>query len=328
MKAIEITSFGGPEVLRSIEREHPKCHGGQVLLKVEAAGINRPDLMQRKGLYPPPAGASDIPGLEVAGVVVEASPDVSRYSPGDRVSALLTGGGYATHCIAEEALCLPIPNGLTSVEAAALPEALFTVWANLVQYGQLSAGEHCLIHGGSGGIGTMAIQLARQIGAVVYTTAGTDEKCEYCQDLGAEVTINYRTVDFVEAIKLITTDFGRTGVDVILDMVGGDYLQRNLTCLANNGRLLQIAMQNGSKTTIDLSPVLLKSLTLRGSVMRPRTVSEKAAIARQLEMIVWPWLEQGRIKVVIDSVFPLERADKAHERMEQNLHKGKIVLLT
>lgn len=326
MLAVTISKPGGPEVLVASDYSKPVCKKGQVLIEVEAAGVNRPDLMQRKGLYPPPPGASEIPGLEIAGTVIDSHASVDAPVVGDKVCALVTGGGYAQYCCADAELCLPVPDGLSMTDAAGLPEVLFTVWSNLVDQGHLSSGEHCLIHGGSGGIGSMAIQLAKSFGAIVYVTAGSDEKCRFCLGLGADYAINYQTEDFVDVILRATSDRAKSGVDLILDSIGGDYLQRNLKCLARNGRLLQIAMQKGPKTSINLLPVLLNSLTIKGSVLRPKSVEEKHSIAKNLLKHVWPLLEQGRIKVIIDRVFPLADAGKAHQYMEQGRHQGKIIL--
>ncbi|MCH9697666.1 MAG: NAD(P)H-quinone oxidoreductase [Gammaproteobacteria bacterium] len=328
MLAVTITQPGGPDVLVASEYSKPVCKKGQVLIEIEAAGLNRPDLMQRKGLYPPPPGASEIPGLEVSGTVIDSHDSVQTPAIGDKVCALVTGGGYAQYCCADAVLCLPVPEGLSMTEAAGLPEVLFTVWSNLVDQGQLVPGDSCLIHGGSGGIGSMAIQLAKNLGATVFTTAGSDEKCQFCLELGADFVINYQTEDFVDVIVQATSDQAQTGVNLILDNVGGDYLQRNLKCLARNGRLLQIAMQNGPKTSINLLPVLLNALTIKGSVLRPKSVDDKYCIAKNLLKHVWPLLEQGKIKVFIDRTFPLADAGKAHRYMEQGRHQGKIILKT
>lgn len=320
MKAVEIAGFGGPEVLRLCERPLPELDADEVLIKVEAAGVNRPDVMQRLGLYPPPPGASDIPGLEVSGKIVGLGDSVSGWALGDAVCALVTGGGYAGYCKASAPLCLPIPCGLDFVQAAALPETFFTVWSNVFERGRLKPGESFLVHGGSSGIGTTAIQLARAFHAKVYATCGSPLKCKACEKLGA-VAINYRQTDFVDFIKTQTD-----GMDVILDMVGGDYLQRNLSCLKLEGRLLQIGLQNGSKTTVNLAPILLKRLTLSGSTLRSRSVEEKACIASSLKSKVWPLLESGEVKPLIDRVFPLHEAASAHRLMESGQHIGKIVL--
>jgi putative PIG3 family NAD(P)H quinone oxidoreductase len=326
MTAIAITQPGGPEVLRPCRRPIPNPGPGEVRVRVAAAGVNRPDLMQRQGLYPPPPGASDIPGLEIAGTVAATGAGVTAWRPGDLVCALVTGGGYAEYCLAEESLCLPLPRGLDCVQAAALPETFFTVWANLFdgQPGRLRPGERLLVHGGGGGIGVAAIQLARAFGAKVYATAGSEEKCRFCASLGA-TAINYREQDFVEAVK---ADTAGQGVDVVLDIVGGDYLQRNLACLAVGGRLAQIAFQNGPKTQINLAPLLLKRLTLTGSTLRPRSVADKAAIARALRERVWPLLESGQVRPIVHQTFALAEAAAAHRLLESGKPIGKLVLQT
>lgn len=323
MRVMEIAEPGGPEVLRPARRPLPAPGPEEVLIRVAAAGVNRPDVMQRKGLYPPPPGASDIPGLEVAGEVVAAASGVAEWKPGDHVCALLTGGGYAEYCLAHHLLCLPVPRGLSFTEAASLPETFFTVWSNLFDRARLQPSETLLVHGGASGIGVAAIQMARAWGATVYATAGTADKCRFCEGLGAKAAINYREEDFVERIRQLTDD---RGVDVILDMVGGDYLQRNLDSLAPDGRLVQIAVQQGPKTAINLLPILLKRLTLTGSTLRPRPVSFKAAIADKLRDKVWPALESGMIRPVLFRTFPLEQAADAHRLMEKSGHRGKIVL--
>lgn len=322
MWAVEIREPGGPEVLRPARQPKPVPAADEVLIRVAAAGVNRPDVMQRQGLYPPPPGASDIPGLEIAGEVVALGAESEGMALGDRVCALVTGGAYAEYCTAPATLCLPIPRGLSSIEAASLPEAFFTVWNNVFERGHLRAGERFLVHGGTSGIGVAAIQLAGRFGATVYATAGSDEKCRFCSELGAEA-INYRVQDFVAEIKDRT---GGLGVDLILDMVGGDYLQRNLSVLASDGRLVQIALQQGSKTTINLLPILLQRLTLTGSTLRPRPIAEKASIADALRTRVWPLLDCGRIKPFVYETFPLSRAGDAHRLMESSRHIGKIVL--
>ncbi|TAN53714.1 MAG: NAD(P)H-quinone oxidoreductase [Methylococcaceae bacterium] len=323
MQAVEITEPGGPEVLRLCRRPVPQPGAGEVLIKVAAAGVNRPDVMQRLGLYPPPPGATDIPGLEVAGEIVALGTNTAGLAVGDQICALVSGGGYAEYCLAPALLCLPIPNGLTLLQAAALPETFFTVWSNVFDRGRLQPHETLLVHGGAGGIGTTAIQLAAVWGASVYATAGSDAKCRVCKSLGAKAAINYREEDFVERIQALTQ--GR-GVDVILDSIGGDYLQRNLSCLAMDGRLLQIGVQNGPKTQINLLPIMLKRLTLTGSTLRPRSVKEKAVIADALQTKVWPVLASGRVKPLIHSTFPLADAADAHRLMEQSGHIGKLVL--
>jgi NADPH2:quinone reductase len=322
MNSMEIAAFGGPEMLRLCRRPKPVPAAGEVLIKVAAAGVNRPDAMQRRGHYPPPPGASDIPGLEIAGEVVALGEGVAEPKLGDRVCALVTGGGYAEYCLAAAPLCLPIPNGLDPIRAAALPETFFTVWTNVFERGRLQAGERFLVHGGGSGIGTTAIQLARALGASVFTTAGSPEKCRVCEELGA-VAINYREQDFVGAIKART---GGEGVDLILDIIGGDYLQRNLACLAVDGRLVQIAVQGGPKSEINLLPIMLKRLTITGSTLRSRSVAEKAAIAVALKSRVWPLLQAGQIRPVIHAVFSFDDAPQAHRLMESSQHIGKIVL--
>ena len=324
MRAIEIIKPGSPEVLVPTHRPMPELKHDEVLIKVAAAGINRPDCLQRQGLYPPPPGASDIPGLEVAGTVVALGSAVTEWQVGDLLCALVTGGGYAQFCTAPATNCLPVPKGLTLVEAAALPETFFTVWNNVFQRAQLKEGERFLVHGGSSGIGTVAIQLAQVFGARVFASAGSLTKCRACEKLGAERAINYHIEDFVEAVKALTDD---EGVDVILDMVGGDYLPRNLEALAVDGRLAQIAFLNGSKVEhMDFMPILLKRLTIIGSTLRARSVARKAMIAQELRERVWPLLEQRSIRPVIDSSYPLVDAAEAHSRMESSLHIGKIML--
>lgn len=323
MTAIEISEPGGPEVLVPGQRPVPAPGAGEVLIKVEAAGVNRPDVMQRQGMYPPPPGAPDIPGLEISGEVVVLGEDVSGIALGDKVCALVTGGGYAQYCVAATPLCLPIPAGLSAVEAAALPETFFTVWTNVFDRGRLQAGETFLIHGGSSGIGTTAIQLAKHFGATVYATAGSAEKCAACESLGAAAAINYREEDFVERIAELTD--GR-GVDLIVDMVAGEYFNRNLKCLAVEGRLVQIALQQGPKVSTSLLPIMAKRLTVTGSTLRPRTVEQKAVIAAALREKVWPALEQGSVKPVVHAQFPLERTSEAHALMDSSAHIGKIML--
>ncbi|HEX4113756.1 MAG TPA: NAD(P)H-quinone oxidoreductase [Stellaceae bacterium] len=323
MTAIEITQPGQPEVLKPATRPMPKPGQGEVLIEVAAAGVNRPDVMQRKGLYPPPPGASDIPGLEIAGRVVAAGAG-SRYKVGDAMTALVAGGGYAEYCAAPEPQCLPVPKGFSMEQAAALPETFFTVWHNLFERGQLAKGESVLIHGGSSGIGTAAIQLAREFGASpIFATAGNAEKCQACERLGATRAINYKNEDFAAVVKAAT---GNRGVDVVLDMVAGDYLQRNLDLLAMDGRLVIIAFLHGTKAEIDFSGVLRRRLTITGSGLRPRPVAEKGAIADGLRSHVWPLLDAGKVKPVIDKVYPLADAAAAHARMESSNHIGKIVL--
>jgi NADPH:quinone reductase len=323
MLAIEISTPGAAAVLQPVARAMPEAAAGQVLLQVHAAGVNRPDVFQRKGMYPPPPGASDIPGLEVAGTVSALGKGVDNLSIGDAVCALLSGGGYAQYCVAESSLCLKLPQGFSMLQGAALPETFFTVWSNVFDRGQLRPAETLLVHGGASGIGTTAIQLAQAFGAKVYTTAGSDEKCKFCLGIGADAAINYRDEDFAACIDTLT---GGKGVDVILDMIGGDYFPRNLKCLADDGRLLQIAVQNGPKTELNLLPVLLKRLTITGSTLRPRPVAFKAAIAEELRRQVWPLLAGGRIMPVIHATFPLEHAAQAHALMESGAHIGKIIL--
>ena len=323
MTAIEITEPGGPEVLRPVERPRPAPGVGELLIEVAAAGVNRPDVLQRQGGYPPPPGASDIPGLEVAGTVAALGPGAHGWQLGDPVCALVTGGGYAEYCVAPTAQCLPVPEGFDMVQAAALPETCFTVWTNVFQRGRLQAGERFLVHGGSSGIGTTAIQIAAARGARVFATAGTADKCAACERLGAERAINYRDEDFVAVIKELT---GGEGVDVILDMVGGDYIQRNIKALRTEGRIVFIAFLGGSKAEIDFLPLMLKRATITGSTLRPRSVEQKSVIADELRAEVWPLLDAGRIAPVIDSSYPLADAADAHRRMEGGEHIGKIVL--
>ncbi|WP_347987098.1 NAD(P)H-quinone oxidoreductase [Methylomonas sp. AM2-LC] len=301
----------------------PAPNDQQVLIKVAAAGVNRPDLLQRQGVYPPPTGASDILGLEIAGTVVEIGQQVSTLKPGDLICALVTGGGYAEYCVAEEACCLPIPKNFSFVQAAALPETFFTVWSNVFERGDIQSGESLLVHGGGSGIGTTAIQLAKAFGNPVYVTAGSEEKCHKCLALGANTAINYNDTDFVTTIHTLTA--GR-GVDIILDMIGGGYLPRNLKCLAEEGRLLQIAIQQGAKCELNLWSLMLKRLTITGSTLRTRDNLFKGYIAQQLQEKVWPFLNNDQIKPVIDTVFPLRDAEQAHAYMEKNQHFGKIIL--
>lgn len=324
MIAIEITRPGGPEVLAPVERPRPEPGAHEVLVKVIAAGVNRPDLMQRQGTYPPPPGASDIPGLEIAGTVEEVGAGVREWRAGDHLCALVSGGGYAEYCTAPAPQCLPIPAGLEPIAAAALPETCFTVWTNVFDRGRLIPGEWILVHGGSSGIGTTAIQLARAFGARVLTTAGSDEKCAACERLGAERAINYRTADFVEAVREAT---GGRGVDVVLDIVGGEYVRRNLSSLALDGRLIQIAMLGGRTAEIALTPILQRRLTMTGSTLRPRSVAEKGAIAASLRQHVWPLVESGAVKPIVYATFPLTGAADAHRVMESGEHIGKLVLV-
>jgi NADPH2:quinone reductase len=324
MSHIEMTAPGGPEVLRLTTGPVPSPQPDEVLIRVLAAGVNRPDVAQRSGSYPPPPGASPLLGLEVAGEVVGVGAWVSQYKPGDRVCALTNGGGYAEYCVAPEPQCLPWPHGFDALRAAALPETYFTVWANLFQAGRLTAGESALIHGGSSGIGVTAIQLAHEFGATVYATAGSDEKCAACVKLGAAAAINYRTHDFVAEIARLTD---KRGVDVVLDMVGAPYMQRNLRSLAIDGRLVLIAFLAGSKVeNFDFVTVMTKRLTITGSTMRPRSTAQKGAIAAALREKVWPVLEAGRCAPVIHATFPLAEAAAAHRLMESGVHIGKIML--
>jgi putative PIG3 family NAD(P)H quinone oxidoreductase len=324
MRCVEISSPGGPDVLRLAERPDPVPKAGEVLIAVDAAGVNRPDLMQRRGLYPPPPGASDIPGLEVAGTVAAVGPEVHGWREGDAVCALVAGGGYASRCVAPARQCLPIPRGLDGVAAAAIPETFFTVWTNVFERGRLRAGETALFHGGSGGIGTTAIQLASARGARVLATAGSDEKCRACEALGAWRGINYRSEDFVDVVRALTGD---RGVDLILDIIGGSYTARNLSALAVEGRLVQIGLQDGTASaTIDLWRIMSRRLTVTGSTLRARPVEEKGAIAAALQREVWPLLESGRVRPQVERTFPLAEAAAAHALMEASTHVGKIVL--
>ncbi len=324
MIAIEIAAPGGPEVLKQTIRPVPMPGAGEVLIEVAAAGINRPDIMQRQGAYPPPPGAPDIPGLEIAGKVVAIGLGVHHTKIGDQICALVAGGGYATYCAAPEPQCLPVPKGFSMVEAAALPETFFTVWHNVFERGGLKPGETVLIHGGSSGIGTTAIQLAKAFGAqAIFATAGSRDKCHACEKLGATRAIDYKHEDFVKVIKDATS--GR-GVDVILDMVGGDYIQRNISALAVDGRLVYIAFLRGAQNEINLMPLMLKRGWLTGSTLRARPVEQKGAIAAALRRQVWPLLDQGKIKPQIYRVFPLTEASEAHRLMESSAHIGKIVL--
>jgi len=325
MRAVEISKPGPPEVLRAVERKDPTPGAGEVRIRVAAAGVNRPDVLQRRGAYPPPPGASDLPGLEVAGEIDVLGSEVSEWHVGDRVCALLAGGGYATLCTAPAVQCLPIPRGIDFVAAAAMPETFFTVWTNVFDRGKLRAGESALFHGGSSGIGTTAIQLAVARGSRVLATAGSDEKCRACEQLGAERAINYRTEDFVEIVKQVTQ--GR-GVDLILDIVGGDYIARDLAALAVEGRLVVIGFMGGDTATIDFRRVLGRRLTITGSTLRPRSPAEKGEIATALRWEVWPLVEQGVVKPIVYRTFPLEEAAAAHRLMESSEHVGKIVLTT
>jgi NADPH2:quinone reductase len=323
MRAIEITQPGGPGVLAPCERPIPLLKPGEVLIRVLAAGVNRPDVFQRLGQYPVPPGASDLPGLEVAGEIVDGDLGASGFKKGDLVCALVQGGGYAEYCAAPLDQCLPVPKGLTPLEAAALPETFFTVWSNVFQRAALAEGESLLVQGGSSGIGTTAIQLATALGHRVFATAGSADKCRACEDLGAERAIEYKTEDFAAVVKELTNG---KGVDVVLDMVGGDYVAREISCLADDGRIVVIALLGGAKANVDLGQVLRRRLTITGSTLRPRPVAFKAQIARELRERVWPLLEAGRIKPVIYQTFPLEAAADAHTLMESSAHVGKIML--
>lgn len=323
MKLIHVTQPGGPEVLTVAEGPRPQPGTGELLIRVAAAGVNRPDILQRKGAYPPPAGASPILGLEVAGTVEECGPQSGDWKKGDPVCALLAGGGYAEYCVAPAPQCLPIPSGLSMEEAAGIPENYFTVWSNVFERGRLQPGETLLVHGGSSGIGTTAIQLAHTWGARVIATAGSDEKCRACRDFGAEGAINYNIQDFVAESRALT---GGRGVDVILDMVAGEYFARNLEALAPEGRIVQIATQKGEKVELSIRALMAKGATVTGSTLRPRSVAQKGAIAAALFREVWPWLESRKVQIRLDRVFNLAQADLAHQRMESSQHIGKIVL--
>ncbi|MGI3209615.1 NAD(P)H-quinone oxidoreductase [Roseovarius tibetensis] len=320
MQAVEITEAGGPDVLKPTTRERPVPRAGEVVIRLAYAGVNRPDALQRTGMYTPPPTASDLPGLEGAGEVAAIGEGVSEWAPGDQVCALLPGGGYAEYVATPATHCLPIPAGLGLKEAACLPETYFTVWSNVFMRGSLTGGERFLVHGGSSGIGTTAIQLAREFGARVFTTAGSAEKCNACTRLGAERAINYREEDFVEVIR------AEGGADLILDMVGGDYLPRNVKALADDGRLVQIAFLQGPKVELNFAQVMVRRLTITGSTLRPQGVLAKTRIAESLRANVWPLLEAGKVAPVMDSEFPLVDASAAHERLESSGHIGKIVL--
>ena len=326
MKAIAIVRPGAPEVLQLTERPDPVAGAGELLIRVTASGVNRPDVLQRKGAYPPPAGASDLPGLEVAGPIVGGDTSemaAAGFKPGDRVCALVAGGGYAQLCVAPAAQCLPAPNGLSDVEAASLPETFFTVWSNVFDRARLQPGETLLVQGGTSGIGVTAIQLAKAAGATVIVTAGSDQKCAACIALGADHAINYRTHDFAAEVKRLTEG---KGADVILDMVAGDYVAREVNCLAEDGRIVIIAVQGGVQSGFDAGLVLRRRLTITGSTLRPRPVAFKAQIARALRENVWPWIEAGRVRPVIYKTFEAADAAQAHALMESNQHVGKIVL--
>jgi len=323
MRAIEISKYGGPEVLQLADRPIPEAGKGEVLIRVHAAGINRPDVLQRMGFYPVPPGASDLPGLEVAGEIVSGDLTGTNFHVGDRVCALVQGGGYAEYCVAPAGQCLPLPEGLSMLEAASLPETFFTVWSNVFDRARLSDGESLLVQGGTSGIGVTAIQIASALGHRVFATAGTEEKCRATEQLGAERGINYKTEQFSAVIKDLT---GGKGVDVILDMVAGSYIPQEVDCLADDGRIAIIALLGGAKTDLDLAQVLRRRLTITGSTLRPRNIAFKAAVAQQLSQKVWPLLESRRVRPVIYKVFPLEQAGSAHAMMEQGEHIGKIVL--
>ncbi len=323
MRCVEISQAGPPDVLKLAQRPTPLPQAGEVLIEVAAAGINRPDCFQRAGFYPAPPGASDLPGLEVAGRVVALGEGAGGIAIGDEVCALVPGGGYADYCTAPAALCLPIPKGFSAVEAAALPETFFTVWSNVFDRGALQPGESFLVQGGSSGIGTTAIQLVKAFGHPVYATAGSPDKCAACEALGADRAINYKTEDFVAVLKEVT---GGRGVDVILDMVAGDYTPRELKALADDGRLVLIAFLGGAKSQVNMAEVMQRRLVITGSTLRPRSVAFKAAIAAQLRAKVWPLLDAGRIKPVIHATFPMAEAAAAHALMESSAHVGKIVL--
>lgn len=324
MRVVAISEPGGPEVLKLEERRVPTPYEGEVLIQVAAAGVNRPDVFQRKGAYPPPKGASDLPGLEVAGTVVKLGRGTSRYAVGDQVCALCPGGGYAEYVAVPEAHTLPVPDGMSMAQAAALPETFFTVWSNVFMRGGLMADEVFLIHGGSSGIGTTAIQIAKTRGAIVIATAGSDEKCAACTKLGADHVINYQTTDYVEEIKRITDG---NGANIILDMVGGDYIERNYKAAALDGRIVQIAFLNGAIAEVDFRLLMGKRLTHTGSTLRPQSDEAKARIAQELEREVWPLLNSGKIAPHMDANFPMSEASKAHVHMEAGNHIGKIVLL-
>ena len=323
MRAIEIIKPGAPEVLTPCDRPIPAAKAGEVLIKVHAAGVNRPDVLQRTGNYPVPPGASDIPGLEVAGEIVDGDLGGSGFAKGDMVCALVQGGGYAEYCAAPVAQCLPVPKGWSAVEAASLPETFFTVYSNVFERARLGDGETLLVQGGSSGIGVTAIQMATALGHRVFATAGTDEKCRACESLGADRGINYRSEDFVEIVKSLT---GGKGVNVIIDMVAGDYVNREINCLADDGRLVVIALLGGSKGEVNFGEIMRRRLTITGSTLRPRPVAFKQDIAQKLRQRIWPLLESGKIKPVIFKTFPLEQAAQAHALMESSTHVGKIML--
>lgn len=323
MTCVEISTPGGPEVLKPATRPTPKPADGEVLIQVAAAGVNRPDVLQRKGMYNPPPGTTDLPGLEIAGTVAALGAGASRFKLGDQVCALVAGGGYAQFCTAPEAQCMAVPKGLSLEQAACLPETVMTVWTNVFERGRLGKGETLLIHGGTSGIGTTAIQMAKAWGATVFATAGGADKAKACRDLGADKGIDYKAEDFAAVVKEATN---KRGVDVILDMVGGDYFAKNIDCLAVEGRLVHIAFLRGGKVEFNIEPVMRKRLTVTGSTLRPRSVAEKGAIARAVEAQIWPHVAAGRIKPLVHARFPLAEAAQAHALMETNAHIGKIVL--
>ncbi len=323
MNYIQIEKHGDPEVLKLSSQSVPEPYLDEVLIRVEAAGVNRPDIMQRKGLYPPPPGATNVLGLEVSGTVVKKGKNVTEPELGSQVCALLSCGGYAEYCLASASNCLPVPKKISLRHAAGIPETFFTVWANVFARGQLKSGETMLVHGGSSGIGTTSIQLGKAFGATVYTTAGNQEKCEFCKKLGADAAINYNENDFESEIKILTEN---KGVDIILDMVGGSYFPKNINILAYQGRLLQIALMQGYKAEVDFRPLLMKRVTLTGSTLRPRSVKEKAELAQSLRKEVWPLMDSGTIRPIIHQTFPLEKAADAHRLMESSNHIGKILL--
>jgi len=323
MVAVEISQPGPPDVLKPVQRPCPSPGPDDVLVHVAAAGVNGPDIKQREGSYPPPPGATDLPGLEIAGNVIACGRNVDSWKIGDAVCALTNGGGYAEYCSVPAGQCLPLPQGLSTVEGAALPEAFFTVWNNVIMRAGLAEGETLLVHGGAGGIGSAAIQIGKAVGAQVFATASSAEKCDACRRLGADRAIDYRAEDFVDVVRKATPN---KGADVILDMVGGDYVERNIKALAVDGRLVQIAFNTGAKVEVNLMPVMLKRLTITGSTLRPRTAEFKAEVARQLRERIWPLIEAGRIRPLIHATFPLAEAKEAHRLMESRAHMGKIVL--
>lgn len=323
MRVVEISQFGSAEVLNIGQRPIPQPNNGEVLIKVAAAGLNRADVMQRQGKYPPPPGVTDILGLEVSGTIVATASDVKGLSQGDEVCALLAGGGYAEYCVVHESHCLPVPKGISLQDAAAIPETFFTVWTNVFMQGNLTAGEKFFIHGGTSGIGSTAIQLAKAFGAIVFATAGSDAKCKACLEFGADYAINYRTADFVEEVLRITE---KKGVNLILDIIAGPYVPRNIKCLAMGGRMVIIATQGGFRSEVNILPIMIKRLTISGSTLRARNIQQKAEIAQQLRSQVWPLLENQSVKPVIDSKFPMEDVRDAHKQIDSGTHIGKILL--